>query len=52
MLEMKCSYDEFLKDDRFKQEIQIPPELTYTIEYKKLLACAGHGRDIGSKMTM
>lgn len=38
ILEMKNAYSEFLNDDRYIQEIQIPPELSYTIEYIKLLA--------------
>ena len=41
ILEMKNAYSEFMNDDRYVQEIQIPPELSYTIEYLKLLAkCA------------
>ena len=38
MLEMKNAYMEFCGDPRLLQEIQIPPELCYTIEYIKLLA--------------
>lgn len=45
MLEMKNLYGEFMGDDRFLQEIQIPPELSYTIEYIKLLATAGEGKN-------
>jgi hypothetical protein len=44
MLEMKSSYAEFMGDERFLQEIQIPPELCYTIEYIKLLAACGEGK--------
>jgi hypothetical protein len=43
ILEMKNAYSEFLNDDRYIQEIQIPPELSYTIEYIKLLAYSGEG---------
>ena len=44
MLEMKNSYAEFMGDERFLQEIQIPPELCYTIEYIKLLSACGVGK--------
>lgn len=43
MLEMKNLYADFMKDDKFLQEIQIPPELSYTIEYIKILAAGGEG---------
>lgn len=45
MLEMKNAYSEFMNDDRYVQEIQIPPELSYTIEYIKLLANCGDGKN-------
>jgi len=45
MLEMKNSYSEFMGDDRFLQEIQLPPELCYTMEYIKLLAHCGVGKN-------
>ena len=45
MLEMKHLYKDFMKDEKFLQEIQIPPELCYTIEYIKLLATAGEGHN-------
>ena len=34
-----------MNDDRYVQEIQIPPELSYTIEYIKLLAYCGDGKN-------
>jgi hypothetical protein len=34
-----------MNDDRYVQEIQIPPELSYTIEYIKLLAFCGDGKN-------
>jgi hypothetical protein len=45
MLEMKNSYHEFMRDERFHQEMQIPPELCYTIEYVRLLGTAGEGKN-------
>ena len=45
MLEMKNLYKDFMKDDKYLQEIQIPPELGYTIEYIKLLATGGEGHN-------
>ena len=45
MLEMKNSYMEFMGDERFLLEIQIPPELCYTMEYIKLLAKCGEGKN-------
>jgi len=45
ILEMKNAYSEFMNDDRYVQEIQIPPELSYTIEYIKLLANCGEGKN-------
>ena len=49
ILEMKNAYSEFMNDDRYVQEIQIPPELSYTIEYIKLLAYAGEGKNGGTE---
>lgn len=43
MGEMLISYSDFMSDPRFLQEIPIPPELCYTIEYLKLLANCGVG---------
>jgi hypothetical protein len=45
MLEMKNSYQEFMGDERFLQEIVIPPELCYTMEYISILALSGQGRN-------
>lgn len=45
LLEMKNSYQEFMADERFLPEIQIPPELSYTIEYIKLLGHNGEGKN-------
>lgn len=45
MLEMKNAYQEFMSDERFLAEIQIPPELSYTIEYMKLLSHCGEGKN-------
>ena len=45
MLEMKNSYAEFMKQERFLQEIQIPPEVCYTMEYVRLLARCGEGKN-------
>mmetsp|Transcript_11845 Transcript_11845/g.18236 ORF Transcript_11845/g.18236 Transcript_11845/m.18236 type:complete len:237 (-) Transcript_11845:3634-4344(-) len=45
MLEMKQSYAEFMGDERFLQEIQIPPELCYVIEYIRLLGTCGDGKN-------
>ena len=45
ILEMKNAYSEFMNDDRYVQEIQIPPELSYTIEYIRLLASCGDGKN-------
>ena len=45
ILEMKNSYCEFMGDDRLHQEMLIPPELCYTIEYIKLLAICGDGKN-------
>lgn len=49
ILEMKNAYSEFMNDDRYVQEIHIPPELSYTIEYIKLLANAGEGKNGGTE---
>ena len=49
ILEMKNAYQEFMNDDRYVQEIQIPPELSYTIEYIKILAYAGEGKNAGTE---
>jgi hypothetical protein len=45
MLEMKKLYADFMQDDKFLQEIQIPPELSYTIEFIKILATGGEGHN-------
>lgn len=45
MNEMKLSYSEFMTDTRYHQEIAIPPELCYTIEYLKLLSLCGAGHN-------
>jgi hypothetical protein len=45
MGEMLISYADFMSDTRFLQEIPIPPELCYTIEYLKLLANTGAGHN-------
>ena len=45
MLEMKHSYAEFMKQERFLQEIQIPPEVCYTMEYVRLLGNCGKGKN-------
>ena len=45
MLEMKNSYAEFMGDERFVQEIQVPPELCYVIQYMKLLGVMGEGKN-------
>lgn len=45
ILEMKNAYSEFMNDLRYVQEIQIPPELSYTIEYIKILANCGEGKN-------
>ena len=42
---MKNAYQEFMSDDRFLPEIQIPPELSYTIEFMKLLGHCGEGKN-------
>ena len=44
MLEMKSDYAEFTGDNRLKQEIKIPPELCYAIQYINLLAACGQGK--------
>ena len=49
MLEMKNLYKDFMKDDKYLQEIQIPPELCYVIEYIKLLATGGEGHNSKTK---
>jgi hypothetical protein len=49
ILEMKNAYSEFMTDDRYLQEMQIPPELSYTIEYIKLLAVAGEGKNAATE---
>jgi hypothetical protein len=45
MGEMLISYTDFMSDTRFLQEIPIPPELCYSIEYLKLLANCGQGKN-------
>ena len=45
MLEMKNLYAEFMGQERFLQEIQIPPELSYTIEYIRILSQCGDGKN-------
>lgn len=45
LLEMKNSYQDFMADERFLPEIQIPPELSYTIEYIRLLGHNGEGKN-------
>jgi hypothetical protein len=42
---MKNAYSEFMTDDKFLPEIQIPPELSYTIEYIKTLAFTAEGKN-------
>lgn len=49
VLEMKHAYAEFINDERYVQEIQIPPELSYTIEYIKLLGYCGEGKNAGTE---
>lgn len=49
ILEMKNAYSEFMTDDRYLQEMQIPPELSYTIEYIKLLAVSGEGKNAATE---
>ena len=42
---MKNAYSEFKNDARYVQEIHIPPELSYTIEYIKLIGFTGEGKN-------
>lgn len=49
ILEMKKRYKEFTSMERYVQELQMPPELSYTIEYIKLLACCGEGKNASTE---
>jgi hypothetical protein len=40
MAEMKQQYYEFMLDDKLMAEIDVPPEVSYTITYIKLIAYA------------
>jgi hypothetical protein len=40
MAEMKQQYLEFMNDEKLVPEIDVPPELSYTITYIQLIAFA------------
>jgi hypothetical protein len=42
---MKNTYAEFTVDEKFLQEIEIPPELGYTIEYIRILGICSEGKN-------
>lgn len=46
---MKHSYQQFMGDDKLMPEIDIPPELQYTISYIELIAQAGMGKNASSE---
>jgi hypothetical protein len=45
MAEMKQQYSEFCNDDKKMAEIDVPPELSYTINYIELLANCAMGKN-------
>jgi hypothetical protein len=45
MLEMKSAYAEFTAEVKFLQEVEVPPELGYTIEYIKILGICSEGKN-------
>lgn len=45
MAEMKQQYYEFMLDDKLMAEIDVPPEVSYTITYIKLIAYAAQGKN-------
>lgn len=45
MAEMKQQYLEFMNDEKLVPEIDVPPELSYTITYIQLIAFAAQGKN-------
>ncbi len=45
MAEMKQQYLEFMSDEKLMAEIDVPPEVSYTISYIQLIAFSGQGKN-------
>jgi hypothetical protein len=45
MAEMKTQYLEFMSDEKKMAEIDVPPEMSYVINYIQLIACATQGKN-------
>lgn len=46
MEEMRDSYESFMKNPSLLAEIEMPPEMCYTIMYIRLIATSGMGKNV------
>ena len=46
MEEMRDSYEQFMKNPSLLAEIEMPPEMCYTMMYIRLIAMSGRGKNV------